>query len=431
AADRAAVLRHAADLLEARRYRLAALMVFESGKPWREADGDVIEACDYLRYYALQAERLLEPVEMGDVLGEENRYLREARGVTAVIAPWNFPLAIITGMSSAALAAGNCAILKPAAQSPLIASLMVETLREAGVPEAVVQCLPGPGGEVGQTLVEHPDVTTIAFTGSKEVGLGIIQAASIVRPGQASLKRVVAEMGGKNAIIVDEDADLDQAVAGVITSAFGYAGQKCSACSRLIIVGSAYEDMLARLAPAVESLVVGPPHEPQTAVPPVIGASAQERIQGYIDAGLGSARLLAQAPLPDGPGNFVPPTVFVDVPPDDRLAREEIFGPVLSVFHVADFDAAIALAMDSEFGLTGGVFSRNPRNIERARSAFRVGNLYINRKTTGAVVGRHPFGGLRLSGAGDKAGGPDYLLQFLEPRSISENTTRRGFAPDV
>jgi RHH-type proline utilization regulon transcriptional repressor/proline dehydrogenase/delta 1-pyrroline-5-carboxylate dehydrogenase len=405
-------------------------MVYESGKPWHEADGDVIEACDYLRYYGLQSERLLKPQRMGDALGEENEYLREARGVAAVIAPWNFPLAIITGMSSGALAAGNCAIFKPAAQSPLIAGRLVGILREAGVPAGVVQYLAGPGGEVGQALVDHPGVDTIAFTGSKEVGLSILKSAAEVRPGQRNVKRVIAEMGGKNAIIVDDDADLDQAVAGVVTSAFGYAGQKCSACSRLVIVGSAYDETVSRLAAAVESLVVGPPHEPSTFVPPVISEAAQRRIEGYVTGGKSTARLLVQGSRPPGEGYYVAPAVFVDVARNDRLAREEIFGPVLSVLRARDFDEALEIALDSEFALTGGLFSRNPRNIERARREFRVGNLYINRKTTGAVVGRQPFGGLAMSGFGEKAGGPDYLLQFLQPRTISENTTRRGFAPE-
>jgi RHH-type proline utilization regulon transcriptional repressor/proline dehydrogenase/delta 1-pyrroline-5-carboxylate dehydrogenase len=367
---------------------------------------------------------------MGEVLGEANQYLREARGVAVVIAPWNFPLAIITGMSVAALVAGNTAILKPAAQSPLIVARLVELLREAGVPPEVVHYLPGPGRDVGQALVEHAGVDIIAFTGSKEVGLGILETAAKLRPGQRQVKRVVAEMGGKNAIIVDDDADLDQAVAGVITSAFGYAGQKCSACSRLIIVGSAYDEALARLAAAVQSLVVGPPEAAESFVPPVISEGAHRRILNYIALGRTTARQLVQGSSPAGAGYYVPPTVFVDVDPADRLAREEIFGPVLSVFHAPDFEAALALALDSEFALTGGLYSRNPRHIEQARREFRVGNLYINRKTTGAVVGRHPFGGLALSGAGDKAGGPDYLLQFLQPRSISENTMRRGFAPE-
>jgi RHH-type proline utilization regulon transcriptional repressor/proline dehydrogenase/delta 1-pyrroline-5-carboxylate dehydrogenase len=373
---------------------------------------------------------LQNPVVLGDVPGEENLYIREARGVCAVIAPWNFPLAIICGMSAAALATGNCAILKPAGQSPLIAARLVEILREAGVPDAVVQYLPGPGAEVGPALVEHAGVQVIAFTGSKTVGLGIIESASRLAPGQRSVKRVVAEMGGKNAIIIDDDADLDQAVPGVVTSAFGYAGQKCSACSRLIIVGGAYEETLARLGPAVESLVIGLPHDPATFVPPVISEAARRKIQAYIDAGRTSARVLVEGDRPSGGGYYVAPTVFVDVATDDPLAREEIFGPVLSVFRARDFDEALALALDSEYALTGGVYSRNPRNIEKARREFRVGNLYINRKTTGAVVGRQPFGGLALSGVGDKAGGPDYLLQFLQPRTVSENTTRRGFAPD-
>jgi RHH-type proline utilization regulon transcriptional repressor/proline dehydrogenase/delta 1-pyrroline-5-carboxylate dehydrogenase len=372
----------------------------------------------------------MQPERLGSVLGEENLYLREPRGVTAVIAPWNFPLAIITGMSSAALAAGNCAILKPAEQSPLIAAKLVEILREAGVPDGAVQYLPGPGAEVGRALVEHPGVETIAFTGSKEVGLGIIEAASRVRPGQRQVKRVIAEMGGKNAVIVDEDADLDQAVAGVIASAFGYAGQKCSACSRLIVVGTAYPEVEARLAAAVESLVVGPPDDPATIVPPVISAEAQRRIQGYIEVGRQTARLLVQGPRPASDGYYVTPTVFADVDPTDRLARDEIFGPVLSVFHAPDMAAALTLALDSEFALTGGLYSRNPRNIARARDAFRVGNLYINRKITGAAVGRQAFGGLGLSGIGHKAGGPDYLLQFLSPRTLTENTMRRGFAPE-
>ncbi|HEY7467474.1 MAG TPA: proline dehydrogenase family protein [Dehalococcoidia bacterium] len=429
AAARGDVLLRAAAVMEEQRFELCALMVFESGKPWREADGDVAEACDYLRYYAAQAERLLRPQPLGRVLGEENVYIREPRGVAAVIAPWNFPLAIICGMTSAALAAGNCAIVKPAEQSPLIAARLVEILREAGVPAGAVQYLPGKGSEIGRALVEHPGVDVIAFTGSKEVGLGIIRQAAEVRPGQRSVKRVVAEMGGKNAIIIDEDADLDQAVAGVVASAFGYAGQKCSACSRLIVVGSAYAEVETRLAAAVQSLVVGPPEDSATFVPPVISAEACQRIEGYIAEGKRSARLLVQGARPDADGHYVAPTVFVDVDPASPLARHEIFGPVLAVFHVPDMASALTLAQDSEFALTGGLFSRNPRNIERSRRSFRAGNLYVNRKITGAVVGRQPFGGLGLSGIGDKAGGPDYLLQFLSPRTISENTARRGFAP--
>ncbi|HET9477340.1 MAG TPA: bifunctional proline dehydrogenase/L-glutamate gamma-semialdehyde dehydrogenase, partial [Dehalococcoidia bacterium] len=443
------VLFRAADLMEKRRFDLAAVMVFESAKPWHEADGDVTEAIDYLRYYALQAQELATPRALHEfaaggglshprVPGEHAEYFHEGRGVTAVIAPWNFPLAIICGMTVASLAAGNCAILKPAAQSPIIAFNLVELLREAGVPQGVVQYLPGPGGRVGQALVEHPGIANIAFTGSKEVGLGIIESASrqsaaAPRPGgepRLAPKRVVAEMGGKNAIIIDDDADLDQAVSGAIISAFGYAGQKCSACSRLIIVGHAYDEAVARLKNAVESLVVGPPDDPATFVPPVIGASARDKIMEYVAVGRAEATLLAQAPAPAGEGSYVPPTVFTDVGLDSRLAREEIFGPVLSVFRAATFEEALEMALNSEFALTGGVYSRNPRHIEAAKREFRVGNLYINRKITGAVAGRHPFGGLAMSGIGEKAGGPDYVRQFMDPRSVTENTTRRGFAPE-
>jgi RHH-type proline utilization regulon transcriptional repressor/proline dehydrogenase/delta 1-pyrroline-5-carboxylate dehydrogenase len=430
ASERATILRRAARLLEERRFDLAATMVYESGKPWHEADGDVVEAVDYLNYYAQEAERLSAPRPMGDVLGEENEYRLEGRGVAAVIAPWNFPLAIICGMASAALAAGNAAILKPAAQSPVIAFKLVQALREAGVPAGVAQYLPGPGSSIGQALVEHPGVDIIAFTGSKEVGLGIVRAAAETRAGQRNVKRVIAEMGGKNAIIIDDDADLDQAVAGTVISAFGYAGQKCSACSRLVIVSAAYDEALARLAGAVESLIVGPPHEPATFVPPVITQAARDKVMGYVESGKSRARLVAQGRPPAGPGHWVPPTVFEGVGRDDRLARDEIFGPVLSVFRAADFSEALDIALDSQFALTGGLYSRNPRHIEEARRAFRVGNLYINRKITGAIVGRQPFGGLAMSGIGDKAGGPDYLLQFMEPRVISENTMRRGFAPE-
>jgi RHH-type transcriptional regulator, proline utilization regulon repressor / proline dehydrogenase / delta 1-pyrroline-5-carboxylate dehydrogenase len=428
--ERAGILRAAADLVEERRYELAAVMVFESGKPWHEADGDVCEAADYLRYYAAQAEALETPVPMGGVAGEHNEYFHQGRGVAAIIAPWNFPLAIICGMSVGAIAGGNAAILKPAGESPVIAHELVRILREAGVPAGIAQFLPGAGGEVGQALVEHAGVDMIAFTGSSEVGLGIIEAAAKMRPGQENVKRVIAEMGGKNAIIVDEDADLDQAVSGVIASAFGYAGQKCSACSRLVIVGSAYEETVARLKNAVESLVVGPPERPETFVPPVISEKARAKIQGYVDGAMSYATLLAQGPEGEAGGAYVRPTVFVDVPLDSALAREEVFGPVLAVFRAETFAEALVIAMDSRFALTGGVFSRNPRNIELAWREFRVGNLYINRKVTGAVVARQPFGGMRLSGNAEKAGGPDYVRQLMEARTVTENLVRRGFAPD-
>jgi RHH-type transcriptional regulator, proline utilization regulon repressor / proline dehydrogenase / delta 1-pyrroline-5-carboxylate dehydrogenase len=428
AEDRAIVLRRAAGLMAERRFDFAATMVYESGKPWREADGDVIEAIDYLRYYAGEAERLERLTGVNSPPGERNRYLYEPRGVVACIAPWNFPLAIITGMASAALAAGCAAILKPA--SPIVAAKLAAVLLEAGVPEEALHYLPGPGDTVGRALVEHPGVDVVAFTGSNAVGLQILRAAADVRPGQRNLKRTVLEMGGKNAVIVDEDADLDEAVAGVVASAFGYAGQKCSACSRVIVAGSAYEGFRERLRAAVASLVVGSPEEPFTQVPPVISAEARERINAYLALGKAEGQVLAEAAVPDTGGHYVTPTVFEGIGRESRLAREEIFGPVLLLFRARSFAEALELAMDSPFGLTGGVFSRHPAHIGQAKAQFRVGNLYINRKTTGAVVGRQPFGGLRMSGAGDKAGGPDYLLNFLAARTITENTLRRGFAEE-
>ncbi|MBI2765383.1 MAG: bifunctional proline dehydrogenase/L-glutamate gamma-semialdehyde dehydrogenase [Chloroflexi bacterium] len=428
ASARAAVLRRAADILEDRRYEFAATMVFESAKPWHEADGDVCEAIDYLRYYAAQADRLARGGEVMTLAGESNRYVYEPRGVTAVIAPWNFPLAIIGGMATAALAAGCVAILKPAEQSPLVAAKFVRLLHEAGVPGGAVQYLPGPGETIGQGLASHPAVDVVAFTGSNAVGLQIAEAAAVVRPWQRNVKRVVLELGGKNAIIVDDDADLDQAVGGVVASAFGYAGQKCSACSRVIVVGEAFSPFRARLAAAVESLVLGPPDDPYTVVPPVISAEAKARIDAYIARGEAEGDVVASRAVPARSGHYVAPHVFEGIGRDSKLWREEIFGPVLVLARAANFDSALEMAMDSPFALTGGLFSRNPARIERARHEFRVGNLYINRRITGATVGRQPFGGLGMSGAGDKAGGPDYLLQFVSPRVVTENTMRRGFA---
>jgi RHH-type proline utilization regulon transcriptional repressor/proline dehydrogenase/delta 1-pyrroline-5-carboxylate dehydrogenase len=428
ASERAALLRAAADRLEARRFEFAAAMVHESGKPWGEADGDVTEAVDYLRYYAWHGERIAEePVDLS-VAGERSELVYEGRGVAAVISPWNFPLAILAGMASAALAVGCPVILKPAEQSPIVAGMLARLLIDAGLPAGVVNYLPG-GGEAGAELVEHPGVNVIAFTGSNAVGMSILEAAARVRPGQAQFKHVIAELGGKNAIIVDDDADLDAAVSGVVTSAFGFAGQKCSACSRVITVGTASEEFERRLAAAVSSLSCGDPRDPYTVVPPVISAEARERIEGAIALGKRTARLVA-AGQPEGPGHFVAPHVFADVPFDSPLWRDEIFGPVLVLSRAETFGEALSQALDSRFALTGGVYSRHPGHVERARRGFRVGNLYINRVITGAVVGRHPFGGFGMSGLGDKAGGPEYVRQFMVPRVVTENTMRRGFASD-
>lgn len=428
AGERAAMLRRAAGIMAKRRFELAAVEVFESAKPWREADGDITEAIDFLRYYALQAEDLAEGEDLSPVPGETNQLVHEGRGVAAIIAPWNFPLAIITGMTAGALAGGCTAVLKPAEQSPIIASHLAAILAEAGAPPGVVNYCPGPGSVVGEALITHPDVAMIAFTGSNAVGTHIYEQTSRVVADQPGLKRVIAELGGKNAIIVDDDADLDQAVEGTLVSAFGYAGQKCSACSRVIAVGSAYEEFRARLAAGVESLVVGPPEDPYTFVPPVISAKAKETIEEYIAIGEREGKLVARG-RSGGDGHYVAPHVFEGVPRTSRLTREEVFGPVLALYHAGDFEEALAMAVDSPFALTGGVFSRNPRHIARAGDAFRVGNLYINRKITGSMVGRQPFAGFGMSGTGEKAGGPGYVRHFTLPRVITENTMRRGFAP--
>lgn len=430
ALTRANMLRATADLLAERRYQLAATMVLECAKPWDQADGDVAEAIDFLRFYANEAERLAKGRQLDHVPGETNRLTYEGRGVIAVIAPWNFPLAILTGMTAAALAAGCTVILKPAEQSPIIASELVRALGEAGIPPGVVSFLPGRGEEAGVCLVEHPGVSMVAFTGGGEAGLDIMKRASEARPGQTRTKHVIAELGGKNAIIVDEDADLDEAVSGVIASAFAFAGQKCSACSRVIVVGSARDEFRARLSSAVESLPVGDPADPFAVVPPVISAAAKEQIEAYIEIGVREGRLLAKATVPDSKGHYVAPHVFEDVPPSSRLVREEVFGPVLTLSSVPTFDAALREALDSQFGLTGGLYSRNPRNIEKARLGFRVGTLYINRPVTGAAVSRQPFAGLNMSGTGHKTGGPDYVREFTVARVVTENTMRRGFVAD-
>jgi RHH-type proline utilization regulon transcriptional repressor/proline dehydrogenase/delta 1-pyrroline-5-carboxylate dehydrogenase len=410
ARERAELLQCAATLMRERRWELAAWEVFEVGKGWREADADVIEAIDYLAFYAREMLRLGEPRRTQDLPGETNVYFYEPRGLAAIIAPWNFPLAILTGMTAAALAAGNCALVKPAEQSPIMAAHLFEILHSAGLPAGACQLLQG-GGEIGAYLVRSPQIHVIAFTGSREVGLEILREAYTHRPGEEHVKRVVCEMGGKNAVIVDSDADLDEAVHYVIDSAFGYQGQKCSAASRLILVREVHDRFLSRLAEATRSLEIGPPEDPRHAIGPVIEAECV---------------LEMAAPKQ---GYFVGPTILSEVDPASRIAQEEIFGPVLSVIKTRDFAEALEIANRSAFALTGGIFSRSPAHIEQARKEFRVGNLYINRGITGAVVERQPFGGLKLSGIGSKAGGPDYLLQFLEPRTISENTLRHGFAP--
>ena len=429
---RAEYLRSVAEIMRRRRFELSAWEVYECAKEWREADADVCEAIDFCEYYAAGAIALERPHGV-DVPGEENRFVYAPRGVTAVIAPWNFPLAILTGMTTAALATGNTVVMKPAEQSSVVAAKLMEIFREAELPAGVVNYLPGRGETVGAALVEHPLVAAIAFTGSRAVGLAInARAAEVSARGRLKfVKHVIAEMGGKNAIIVDADADLDEAVLGAVKSAFGYQGQKCSACSRVIVLDSVYDTFLERLVEATRSLKIGPAEDPAASMSAVVDAESFERIHKYIEIGRQTGReaLAVDVGTLADEGFYVGPHIFTDVPPDGRLAQEEVFGPVLCVFRVADLDEAIRLFNDTDYALTGGIFSRSPNHFDRARRELLVGNLYLNRGITGALVGRQPFGGFRLSGIGTKAGGPDYLLQFVLPRTITENTMRRGFAP--
>ncbi len=432
AVERARLLRAAAERMRQRLFELSAWEVFECGKGWREATADVCEAIDFLEYYAAGAIGL-EREAGADVPGEENRFEYRPRGVAGVIAPWNFPLAIVCGMTSAALATGNTVVMKPAEQSPLVASKLMEVMQEAGLPPGVLNYVPGRGEVAGAALVDHPDVALIAFTGSREVGLRINErAAHVSAGGMGMVKRVIAEMGGKNAIIVDDDADLDEAVLGVVRSAFGFQGQKCSACSRAVVLDAVHDAFVERLVEAARSLQVGVAESPATDVGPVIDQASLEKIQMYIELGRREGRQVLAVDVPPAlevQGHFVGPHIFADVAATARLAQEEVFGPVLSVIRVADLDEAIRVANGTEFALTGGIFSRSPAAIERVKRELQVGNLYINRTITGAIVGRQPFGGFKMSGIGSKAGGPDYLLQFVVPRTITENTMRRGFAP--
>ena len=425
--QRAGVLRKAAELMEQRRAELSAWVVLEVGKPLREADAEVSEAIDFCRYYADEMERL-DQGHNYDVAGENNRYIYQPRGVAVVISPWNFPIAIATGMTVAALVAGNCTLLKPAEVSSVIAAKIAEILVEAGIPKGVFQYVPAKGSTVGAYMVKHPDVHLIAFTGSQEVGCRIYADAAIVQSGQKHLKRVIAEMGGKNAIIVDESADLDQAVAGAVQSAFGYSGQKCSACSRVIVLEPVYDAFIERFVEATRSLNIGVAEAPSTQVGPVVDATARDRIREYIEKGRQEAEVALELPAPDT-GYFIGPTIFTGVSPDAKIAQEEIFGPVVAVMQAKNFQEALDIANGTNYALTGGLYSRTPSHIDQATAEFEVGNLYINRTTTGAIVARQPFGGFKMSGVGSKAGGPDYLLQFLEPRTITENIQRQGFAP--
>jgi len=427
--DRAQYLLKGAEAARKRIFELSAWQVLEIGKQWDQAYADVTEAIDFLEYYAREMIRYGEPQRIGNAPGEINQYFYEPKGIAAIISPWNFPLAISLGMAAAAVVTGNTVIFKPSNITGIIGWNLVEIFREAGLPAGVFNYIPGKGSVIGDYMVDHPDVSLIAFTGSVETGLRIIDRAAKVYPGQANVKKIISEMGGKNAIIIDDDADLDEAVPHVLYSAFAFQGQKCSACSRVIVLDSVYDRFVDRLVKAAQVYEVGPSENPKYSMGAVSDATAQRNILEYIEIGKKEGTLLYSSPIPGGVGYWVPLTIIGGITPEHRIAQEEIFGPVLAVMRASDFDQAIAWANSTRFALTGGIFSRSPAHLARARREFRVGNLYINRNNTGALVDRQPFGGSRMSGVGTKAGGPDYLLHFMDPRVVTENTMRRGFAP--
>jgi len=420
AEERANILLRAASLLRARRFECNAWMILEVGKSWVEADADTAEAIDFCEFYAREALRYAGPQLLTQLPTERNELKYIPLGVGAIIPPWNFPCAILVGMTTAAFVTGNTVILKPSSDSPAIGAFFMEVLQEAGLPPGVVTFLTGGGGIVGNTLVQHPKTRFIAFTGSKEVGLKINEEAAKPRPGQIWIKRVIAEMGGKDFIIVDEDADLDAAVRGVLASAFGYQGQKCSACSRAIVHEKLYSSFVEKLIHKAKDIKVGPTTDPSVYMGPVINERAMQAILDYIAEGKRQCKLAFGGEAVAGDGYFIQPTIFIDAPPDAKIVREEIFGPVLAVLKARSLDEAIALSNDSEYGLTGSIYSRNQEHIARAKEECFVGNFYVNRKCTGALVGVHPFGGFNMSGTDSKAGGRDYLLLFMQARAISE-----------
>jgi len=418
--QRAQCLVRMADLIRQRKFEFDAWLVLEAGKTWAEAEADVSEAIDFCEYYARQALKLAQPEAVVQMPGERDEFVYLPLGVGIIISPWNFPFAILLGMSVAALVTGNTVVIKPSTETPTIASKFAELMLESGIPAQAFSLLNGSGPEVGEALVTNPKARFISFTGSRNVGLRINEIAAKTGQGQLWIKRVVAEMGGKDAIIVDAEADLEQAVLGVMYSAFGFQGQKCSACSRAIVDESIYDEFLTRLTAKTEALTQGPSEEVANYLGPVISTASVNKIMSYIDIGKTEGRLVTGGERAPGNGHYVKPTIFADVDSKARIFQEEIFGPVLAVAKAKDFDHALALANDSEYGLTGAVFTGNKSKAEQARREFFVGNLYINRKCTGAMVGAHPFGGFNMSGTDSKAGGPDYLLQFVQGKSIAE-----------
>jgi len=419
AAERIRLTRAAAKIIRDRKLEFDAWLVYEAGKTWIEAEADVCEAIDFCEYYANEMERLAPPQPVSQLPGERDEMVYIPLGVGVVIPPWNFPLAILVGMTIATLVCGNTAVIKPSSETPTIAAKFAEVLRQAGFPESSFTLLVGSGAAVGDVLVEHPKTRFVSFTGSRDVGLRINELAARHRPGQIWIKRVIAEMGGKDAILVDSECDLDKAVDGVLASAFGYQGQKCSACSRAIVHTQVYDQFVDKLAAKAKNIKVGKSDDPGNYMGPVISDSARKTILQYIETGKKEGRMVAgDGPAPAG-GYFIPPTIIADVDSKAAIFQEEIFGPVLAITRARDFEHGLELANDSIYGLTGAVFSNNPDHLREARERFHVGNLYFNRKCTGAMVGVHPFGGFNMSGTDSKAGGPDYLLLFLQAKSIA------------
>jgi 1-pyrroline-5-carboxylate dehydrogenase len=420
AADRAEYLFKAADLMRRRKHELSAWMIFEVSKTWAEADGDVAEAIDFCEFYGREMIRWSGEQPITKIDGEDNRLEYIPLGVGAVIPPWNFPLAIMAGMTTAAIVAGNTVVLKPSSDAPTIAAKFVEILEEIGLPAGVVNFLTG-SAATGEAMVTHPQTRFVSFTGSKQVGLHINEEAAKTRPGQRWIKRVVAEMGGKDAIIVTDDADLDAAASGVVASAFGFQGQKCSACSRLIVDEKVHDALIEKIVALTNALKMGQPTEQGTNVAAVINQRAYRNTMDYIKKGESEGgKIVAGGSGDDADGYYIEPTIIDNVEPGSTIEQEEIFAPVLAVIKAKDFDHALEIANDTEFGLTGSVYSTSQSRLEKARKEFFVGNLYLNRKCTGALVGAHPFGGFNMSGTDSKAGGREYLLQFMQAKAVSQ-----------
>jgi 1-pyrroline-5-carboxylate dehydrogenase len=423
AAERVECLFRAAKILRERKFELDALVCYEVGKTWIEADADIAETIDFCEFYGREMLRLAEPQKLTPMRGERNYLVYIPLGVGVIVPPWNFPCAIMAGLTVASLVTGNTVVLKPASDSPTIAAKFVEILYEAGVPKEALNFITGAGGAVGDTLVTHPKTRYVGFTGSKEVGLRISELAAKPSPGQIWIKRTVLEMGGKDAIVVDEEADLDAAAEGTVAAAFGYQGQKCSACSRAIVAEKVYDAFLQKLVDRTKKITVGPSDDPNNYMGPVINQSAMKTILDYIEVGKKEGRLVAGGKRAAGDGYFIEPTIIADVGPKARLAQEEVFGPVLAVIKAKNYDQALEIANNTEFGLTGAVYSKNPEKIRKAEETFHVGNLYLNRKCTGAMVGAHPFGGFNMSGTDSKTGGKDYLLLFMQAKAVAEKVS--------